>query len=174
MKITVPENAQRILSKSNIEQKIKRMSYEILELHYQADEIIILGIEGGGVHLANLIADSISQIRDIKTTTNFICINKKDPYSQKPFIRKNPEQLAHKHIIIVDDVGNSGSTLFHAIQAVYDIQPKSLHMAVLIDRTHKKFPIKADIIGTDLATTLTEHIHVVFHDNGEPEGAYIY
>jgi pyrimidine operon attenuation protein/uracil phosphoribosyltransferase len=60
------------------------------------------------------------------------------------------------------------------LQTIYPLHPLSIHVAVLIDRTHKKFPIKADIIGLDLATTMTNHIHVVFDENGAPEGAYVY
>lgn len=170
----LPQNAQEILSKQNIEQKISRMAYEILELHYNTAEITILGIEGGGSKLAQLLTKEINKILDIPIVLGKIYVNKKEPYTEIPFVQDINQSSFNKNIIIVDDVGSSGSTLFHAIQSVYPLRPASLHVAVLIDRTHKKFPVKSNIIGMDLATTLTEHIDVVFGEDGTPEGAYIY
>ncbi len=174
MALLPPQNAQKILSRLQIEQKINRMAYEILEINYQEKDIIILGIEDGGFKLAGLLAMKIQTIQNIRIELFSVYVNKENPYSEAPFIRNMNESLQKKHIILVDDVGNSGATLFHALQTIYPLHPLSIHVAVLIDRTHKKFPIKADIIGIDLATTMTDHIHVVFDKNGAPEGAYIY
>lgn len=174
MAISLPKDAQKILSSQNIEQKINRMAYQILELHHLASEIVLLGIEEGGFKLAGLLAMKIQTIQDISIELAAIHVNKSAPYSEAPYIKDATDNLTKKHIILIDDVGNSGSTLFHALQTIYPLHPASIHVAVLIDRTHKKFPIKADIVGTDLATTLTEHILVVFDGNGAPEGAYIY
>lgn len=174
MAISLPKDAQKILSSQNIEQKINRMAYQILELHHQTSEIVLLGIDEGGFKLAGLLAMKIQTIQDISIELAAIHVNKAAPYSESPYIKDATDNLHNRHIILIDDVGNSGSTLFHALQTIYPLHPASLHVAVLIDRTHKKFPIKADIVGTDLATTLTEHIHVIFDDNGAPEGAYIY
>lgn len=174
MAISLPKDAQKILSSQNIEQKINRMAYQILELHHQTSEIVLLGIEDGGFKLAGLLAMKVQTIQDIQIELASIYVNKVQPYSETPVIKDGTKGLHNKHIILIDDVGNSGSTLFHALQTIYPLHPKSLHVAVLIDRTHKKFPIKADIVGTDLATTFTEHIHVIFDENGAPEGAYIF
>ncbi len=174
MAISLPKDAQKILSSQNIEQKINRMAYQILELHHQASEIVLLGIRDGGFKLAGLLAMKIQSIQNIRIELAAIYVNKEAPYSETPVIIDNSDSLNNKHIILIDDVGNSGSTLFHALQTIYPLHPASLHVAVLIDRTHKKFPVKADIVGIDLATTLTEHIHVIFDEKGAPEGAYIF
>lgn len=174
MAISLPKDAQRILTSQNIEQKINRMAYQILELHHRDEELVLLGIEDGGFKLAGLLALKIQTIQDIKIELASIYVNKEQPYSEVPFIRDYTDNIKNKNTILIDDVGNSGTTLFQALQTIYPLQPKSLHVAVLIDRTHKKFPIKADIVGVDLATTLKEHIHVIFDDNNAPEGAYIF
>ncbi|HZH67829.1 MAG TPA: phosphoribosyltransferase family protein, partial [Chitinophagales bacterium] len=134
----------------------------------------ILGIEGGGAKLAQLLTKEIKRILDIPVVLGQIYVNKKAPYTKTPFVKNLNNDDFNRNIVIVDDVASSGSTLFHAIQSVYPLRPSSLHVAVLIDRTHKKFPVKSNIIGMDLATTLTEHIDVVFDDKGTPEGAYIH
>ncbi len=174
MTFVLPKHAQKFLSKENLEQKIHRMAYEILEIHYNVPEIMLLGIEGGGSDLAVLLAKKINEIHSIKITSASIVVKKEDPYSESPYIKGLGDRVYPSHIIVVDDVGNSGRTLFHALQPVYNLRPASLYVALLIDRTHKKFPIKADITGEDMATTLTEHIHVLFDENGEPEGAYVF
>jgi len=150
------------------------MAYEILELHHADREIVILGIEDGGFHLAGQLAMKIQTIQDIKVELASIYVNKADLYSEKPFIRQDTTGLCDKKVVLVDDVGNTGATLFHAMQTIYPLSPVSIHVAVLIDRTHKRFPIKADIVGLDLATTFTEHIHVVFSEEGYAEGAYLF
>lgn len=174
MAISLPKDAQKILSRQNIEQKINRMAFQILELHHDTPELVLLGIEDGGFKLAGLLAVKMQDIQNIKIDIASVKVNKENPYTEAPFIRDSTEKYFNKDIILIDDVGNSGSTLFHALQTVYALESKSLHVAVLIDRTHKKFPIKADIVGIDLATTLKEHIYVMFDQQGAPEGAYIY
>ncbi|MCO5233437.1 MAG: hypothetical protein M9888_06845 [Chitinophagales bacterium] len=169
----LPKDAQKILSSQQIEQKINRMALEILELHYKSSDIVLLGIENGGYHLAGLLAKKIKTIQRNHIHIASIKVNKEAPYSELAQIN-DTKDLYSKAIILIDDVGNSGSTLFHALQSIYPLHPLSIHVAVLIDRTHKRFPIKADIIGLDLATTLTEHIYVLFNENGSPEGAYIF
>ena len=170
----IPSDSQKILDSQAIEQKINRMAYEILEQHHKVHEIVLLGIEDGGKFIVDLLTEKIQHIQDIQINTGSIRINKKKPYNSTPIIVGDTAEFSHKPCILVDDVGNTGSTLFHALQAVYPLQPATLHVAVLIDRTHKKFPIKADIVGLDLATTLKEHIHVQFDLAGKPEGAYIF
>jgi pyrimidine operon attenuation protein/uracil phosphoribosyltransferase len=174
MKFKIPAHAQKVLTQSQIEQKISRMAYEIMEIYYKVPELVILGIEEGGFHLAGQLALKMQTIEDMKIELRSVSINKPAPYSTAPSIEPDAKGIAQKAILLVDDVGNTGSTLYHALQVIYPLQPKSLHVAVLIDRMHKRFPIKADVVGLDLATTLTEHIHVVFTEQGVAEGAYLF
>jgi pyrimidine operon attenuation protein/uracil phosphoribosyltransferase len=174
MNVIIPPQAQKILDQQQIVRKIDRMSFQLLEITHLNEEIVIIGIEDGGFHLAGRMAMKMQTIRDIKIHLTSLYINKTDPTSEPSIIRDLDETLKNKTIILVDDVGNSGRTLFYALSALYPLNPASVHVAVLVDRTHKRFPIKADIVGVSLATTLTEHIHVVFQNDGVAEGAYLY
>ncbi len=170
----IPASAQKILDAKKIELKLDRMAFQALELTYGSAELVIIGIEpGGGIDLAKILANKISKYDSTKQVEfSSICINKPAPLSEAPYL-KDPINLNHKTIILVDDVGNSGRTLFYALQPLTQFAPMKIVIAVLVDRTHKTFPIKADIVGFPIATTLNEHI-IVKIDAGEPEGAYLF
>ncbi len=172
--MTIPETAQKILDTQKIELKLDRMAYQALELTYGNDELVVLGIEpGGGVALAKTIAHKLKKYDDTKKVEcSFIYINKPEPLKEEVVI-KDAIDLTNKTILIVDDVGNSGRTLFYALKPLTKFHPKKIIIAVLVDRTHKTFPIKADIVGFPIATTLNEHIIVQF-DGDVAEGAYLF
>ena len=75
--------------------------------------------------------------------------------------------LKNKIVILVDDVLNSGRTLIHATQAILETEVKGLQTVCLVDRKHRKFPIRADYVGLTLSTTLQEHITVEFNENDQ-------
>ena len=170
----IPETAHKILDAQKIELKLDRMAFQALELTYGDDELVILGIEpGGGIVLAKTIAAKMIQ-HDMSKKIQFssIIINKPKPLSEK-IIVKDEIDLSDKTILIIDDVGNTGRTLFYALKPLAEFYPKKIIIAVLVDRTHKTFPIKADIVGFPIATTMNEHIIVQF--NGDlAEGAYLF
>lgn len=172
--MSIPPTAQKILDAQKIELKLDRMAYHALELTYGCDELVILGIApGGGLELAKIIASKIS-LHDTKKKVEFsaIYINKQEPLKEKVYI-EDAIDLNHKTILLIDDVGNSGRTLFYSLKPIADFIPNKIIVAVLVDRTHKTFPIKADIVGFPIATTLNEHI-IVKIENGIPEGAYLF
>lgn len=170
----IPSNAQKILDKEKIDLKIDRMAFQALEMTYGNDELVVLGIEPGvGLPLSKIIAQKIKQYDTTKTVEySSIYINKPQPLSEEVIIRDNLD-LSNKTILIVDDVGNSGRTLFYALQPLAKFHLKKIIIAVLVDRTHKTFPIKADIVGFPIATTLNEHI-IVKIENNVAEGAYLF
>lgn len=170
----IPLNAQKILNSNKIELKLDRMAFQALEMTYGNNELVVLGIEpGGGVAISKIIADKIRKY-DIEKNVEYstIYINKPSPLSETVVIKNNTD-LNNKTVLIVDDVGNSGRTLFYALQPLAKYHLKKLIIAVLVDRTHKTFPIKADIVGMPIATTLNEHIIVQFKDE-VAEGAYLF
>lgn len=171
----IPSDAQKILEAEKIELKLDRMAFQALEMTYNSDEIVVLGIEpGGGVDIAKIIAAKIRQYDAEKNVTfSTICINKPTPLNDAIYI-KDEIDLNNKTILIVDDVGNTGRTLFYALKPLTEFYPKKIIIAILVDRTHKTFPIKADIVGFPIATTLNEHIIVKIDDNNKVEGAYLF
>jgi pyrimidine operon attenuation protein/uracil phosphoribosyltransferase len=170
----IPTNAQKILDTEKIELKLDRMAFQALEMTYGNEELVILGIEPGvGLPLSKIIATKIKQYDATKQVEySSIYINKPEPLSETVIIRDDLD-LTNKTILIIDDVGNTGRTLFYALQPIAKFYVKKIIIAVLVDRTHKTFPIKADIVGFPIATTLNEHIIVKF-ENNVAEGAYLF
>ncbi|HNE49983.1 MAG TPA: phosphoribosyltransferase family protein [Chitinophagales bacterium] len=170
----IPTTAQKILDAQKIELKLDRMAFQALELTYGSAGLVIIGIEpGGGIDLAKILANKIvayDTSKHVEFTS--IEINKQTPLANAPYL-KDTIDLNNKTILLVDDVGNSGRTLFYALQPLAKFTPDKIIVAVLVDRTHKTFPIKADIVGFPIATTLNEHI-IVKIENGQPEGAYLF
>ncbi|HRG36294.1 MAG: phosphoribosyltransferase family protein [Chitinophagales bacterium] len=170
----IPSSAQKILDKQKIELKLDRMAFQALELTYDNGDLVILGIApGGGLTLAKIIADKITSYQSNKKVEfSSIVINKTSPLAEEVYLSDDLD-LNNKTILLIDDVGNTGRTLFYALKPLTAFYPKKIIIGILVDRTHKTFPIKADVVGFPIATTLNEHI-IVKMENNLPEGAYLF
>jgi pyrimidine operon attenuation protein / uracil phosphoribosyltransferase len=169
----IPKTANKILDRDKIRWKLERMAFQAMELAYGDKEIVLIGIEEGGHILARSLGDTILQNdpqKEVRVTSLYI--NKKDPLSDDIRLGTNID-LNGKVVIVVDDVGNTGKTLFYALKPVIATRPAKLFIAVLVERMHKVFPVKADIVGFPIASTYNEHIIVKFTNN-EAEGAYLF
>lgn len=150
----------KILDHRQIQQKIKRLAYEILERNYGEAELILAGINNNGMAFAELLHAELQGISSQKITLTRIRLNPAAP-TQHPIQLELPvEELHGKVIIIIDDVANTGRTMFYAVKPILTILPKKVEVAVLVDRTHKSFPIRVDYVGLSLATTLLQDIDV--------------
>lgn len=148
-----------ILSHKEIEHKIKRIAYQIYECNVDENEVIIAGIESGGYTLAKKIKLQLDKISSIDSKLCKVTIDKQTPTNAvKTSLGK--EDYANKSIVLIDDVLNSGSTLIYGIKHFLDVPLKQFKTAVLVNRNHKKFPVKADFKGISLSTSLFEHVHV--------------
>ena len=170
----IPTTAQKILDAQKIELKLDRMAFQALELTYGYNNLVILGIApGGGLDIAKIIASKIKeQDAEKKVEFSSIYVNKPVPLQEEAYLNDKLD-LNNKTILLIDDVGNSGRTLFYSLKPLTAFAPQKIIIAVLVDRTHKTFPIKADIVGFPIATTLNEHI-IVNIENGIAEGAYLF
>lgn len=148
-----------VLNAKEIKNIIRRLAYEILENNYQAKKIVLAGINNNGLHFAKLIKAQLEQIATPQIELVNIRLNPAKP-TDEISISVEQKTLKNQHIIIVDDVANTGRTIFFAFKPFIDILPKSVQVAVLVDRMHKAFPIKVDYVGLSLATTLKENISV--------------
>jgi pyrimidine operon attenuation protein/uracil phosphoribosyltransferase len=159
----------KILDDRQIREKIKRIAIEILERNFGADEIILAGLNNNGLGFAQLLVAELLPIAsdDVKITLTRIRLNPANPVEYDPYIEMPADALRDKPIIIVDDVANTGRTIFYAVQPLLHVIPKKVEVAVLVDRTHKSFPIKADYVGLSLATTLKDNIRVQIRDTEE-------
>lgn len=156
-----------ILDHNKIEQKINRMAYQIYEDHYDQKEIILAGIKENGYLLATMFRDKLAEIAPFKIQLEELKIDKKNPIQSELELSISEKELKGKCIVLVDDVLNSGRTMIYGLQAFLKAPIKKLSTAVLINRSHNRFPVKADYIGMSLSTTLQEHIEVDFSKKGK-------
>ena len=133
------------------------MAYEILENNLDEEQIIFVGIQENGSTIAANMQKMLSEISDIKTDLIHITLDKKHPGTVN---LSNQVDLNNKVIVVIDDVAMSGKTMLYALKPFLEFHPKKIQTLVLVERTHKTFPIKPDYVGISVATTLQEHIFV--------------
>ncbi|SDG78725.1 pyrimidine operon attenuation protein / uracil phosphoribosyltransferase [Flavobacterium omnivorum] len=155
-----------ILTNQEIEHKIKRIAYQIYETFVEEEEIVIAGIAANGFIFAKKIAQVLETISPIKVSLCEVQINKQNP-DLPIHTSLSKEQYTNKGLILVDDVLNSGTTLIYAVRHFIDVPLKKFKTAVLVDRNHKKYPVKADFKGISLSTSLLEHVQVVFDEDND-------
>lgn len=150
-----------ILTHEQIQHKIKRIAYQIYETNVKESEIILAGIADNGYIFAKRLKTILEDISDIKITLCEVTIDKSAPQkSVQTSLSANDYQ--NKPIVLTDDVLNSGSTLIYGVKHFLEVPLKRFKTAVLVNRNHKKYPIKADFKGISLSTSLHEHVNVVF------------
>jgi len=154
-----------ILNHRQIEQKINRLSVQIIENTYGINTIYLGGIQGNGYYLAKIIQEFIQKTSNQNIILFEININKNAPLSQPINISIEPQTLNNQTIILIDDVINSGKTMQYALIKILQQPIKEIYTVVLIDRKHRKFPIKANFFGLQLSTTLKNHVKVSFLNN---------
>ncbi|MGL5277353.1 phosphoribosyltransferase family protein [Myroides sp.] len=159
-----------ILTKEQIKFTTKRIAYQIYETYINEEEIVIAGVANSGYTFAQKISEALQEISSIKVVLCEVRIDKQNPINP---IETSLDNTAYKDkcVVLVDDVLNSGATLIYGVKHFLDVPLKKLKTAVLVDRNHKKYPVKADFKGISLSTSLLEHIQVVF--DGEEEYAYL-
>jgi len=157
----------KILNQNQIQQKIKRLSYEIIENNFNEPTIYLAGINNNGMGFAKMLLKELKK----KTKTDFILcqinINPAEPTTHPVTLDIDIKDLNGKVLIIVDDVANTGRTLFYAMKPILETLPTKVEMAVLVDRKHKSFPVTPDYVGLSLATTMQENIDVKIKDKSK-------
>lgn len=150
-----------ILTQQEIEHKTTRMAYQIYETFSDEKEVVLAGIASNGYIFAQKLAASLEKISDLKITLCEVKINKQQPLDDV-HTSLTPEEYTNKALVLVDDVLNSGTTLIYGVKHFLDVPLKKFKTAVLVDRNHKQYPVKADFKGLSLSTSLQEHIKVIF------------
>jgi len=168
----MPENQVLILDKQQIEQKINRIAYQILEDNLEEKEIVLAGIWDRGYKLALRLKTVLQEIASFKVTMLRIDLEKQN----SKLVAKTDLQESewkNKVIILVDDVLNSGKTLAYGLGVFLNTPHKKIRTVVLVDRSHKIFPIATDFVGLELSTILKEHVDVVMDVAGEEDRVYL-
>lgn len=155
-----------ILNAQQIEHKIRRIAYQIYEVTLSENEFVLAGIQGNGFVFAEKLYQHLQQISSQKIELCKVFVNKKNVLEEVK-TSLNPTDYQGKVVVLVDDVLNSGATLIYGIKHFLNVPLKDFKTAVLVDRNHKKFPVKADFKGISLSTSLKEHIEVNFENEAQ-------
>ncbi|HTM97271.1 MAG TPA: phosphoribosyltransferase family protein [Pedobacter sp.] len=166
------ESQVLVLDKNQIAQKINRIAYQILEDNLDEQEIVLAGIWDRGYKLALRLKSVLEEISDFKVTLLRVDLEK---LNSKLVAKTDIPEAAWtgKVIILVDDVLNSGKTLAYGLGVFLNTPHKKIRTVVLVDRSHKIFPIATDFVGLELATILKERVDVVLDVAGEEDRVYL-
>jgi len=152
-----------ILNQVQISQKIRRIAYQIYETNSSEKEIILAGIVGNGFIFAEKLMEVLQEISPLNVIICKVNIDKKNPLNTIT-TSLDVKEYKNKSLVLVDDVLSSGTTLIYGIKHFLDVPLKKFKTAVLVNRNHKKYPVKADFKGISLSTSIKEHIQVEFSD----------
>ncbi|WP_250432720.1 phosphoribosyltransferase family protein [Hanstruepera flava] len=149
-----------ILDHDTVIHKIRRIAYQIYESNVDEKEVILAGIDSNGYVLAKKLKSILKKISPIEPVLCRVEIDKKAPRNAIKTSLK-PEEYKDKSVVLIDDVLNSGTTLVYGVKHFLDVPLKQFKTAVLVNRNHKKYPVKADFKGISLSTSLHEHVDVI-------------
>lgn len=153
-----------ILNHQQIVHKTKRIAYQIYEANVDEEVIILAGIDKNGYVFAEELKQVLEHISTLKVVLCKVTINKKNPLEEVT-TSLSDEDYKNQSLVLVDDVLNSGTTLMYGVKHFLNVPLKRFKTAVLVNRNHKKYPIKADFKGISLSTSLNEHVQVMFNDD---------
>jgi pyrimidine operon attenuation protein/uracil phosphoribosyltransferase len=153
-------SSTRILEADQIERKLQRIARQILEDFHTVADLHFITIAGNGEPVGIRLAQIIQEIGPTRVHASTVTLNKQAPLSQEIQLSTPLKDLKDQQVVIVDDVLNSGKTLMYAVHHILSAGPSRVATAVLVDRIHRSFPIRADYCGLSLSTNLKEHIDV--------------
>lgn len=159
----------QILTHEQVLKMIRRMAYQIYEQHSGLKKLIIASINGKGQVLGMQLAEELRSISNLKIIEVQIELNKTRLDEITLVHNEKQLNLSNEHILLVDDVLNTGRTMMFSLMPFVDAKVAQVKVCVLVDRDHKQFPISADIIGMSLSTTLQEHVVVDYSKAGKFE-----
>lgn len=150
-----------ILNDEQIQHKTKRIAYQIYESNINEKQVVLAGIKENGFIFAKKIKLALEKISPIEVVLCEVIMDKKKPL-EAVTTSLEASDYKNKSLVLVDDVLNSGTTLIYAAKLFLEVPLKRFKTVVLVNRNHKKYPIKADFKGISLSTSMQEHISVEF------------
>ena len=150
-----------ILDAAQVKQKIRRISFEIVENNFKEKAIIMAGIDGQGYVLAKMIVKEINAISEADIKLVKVSLDKLAPQQSEVTLDCDIKEVKKKCIVLVDDVLNTGRTLAYGLKPFLGTEVKKIETAVLINRSHANFPIYPQYMGYKLSTTIKDHVEVI-------------
>tara|TARA_R110002051_G_scaffold91205_3_gene160256 strand:+ start:26253 stop:26756 length:504 start_codon:yes stop_codon:yes gene_type:complete len=157
---------EKILDHQAIQHKVRRIAYQIYESNVNEKEIILAGIADNGYKFAERLGLALEEISPLSIILCKVSMNKKKPLGTVT-TSLDPSAYQNKSVVLIDDVLNSGTTLVYGVKHFLDVPLKRFKTAVLVNRNHKKFPVKADFKGISLSTSLNESVKVMFRKGND-------
>lgn len=156
------ETKNCILNAEAIKRRLRRMAFEVAESNTGETSMVIAGITGNGVVVARNLVEELKKVMDVTIEFATIHLNKRQPIEVSI---EGVDDFNDKIVIVVDDVANSGRTLLYALKPFLNFTPRKIEALVLVERSHKKFPVFSDFVGLSLSTTVQDHITVETEGN---------
>ena len=160
--------AKEIWDKLAMKRALVRITYEIIERNKGVEDLVLVGIKTRGLYLARRMSDRLKEVEKVDVPVGELDItpyrdDRKNDFSQEKIPDLEPMDLdiTNKNVVLVDDVLYTGRTIRAAMDAlIANGRPKSISVAVLVDRGHRELPIKADFVGKNIPTSLNEQVSV--------------
>lgn len=149
-----------VLNDRQINQKLQRIAYEILENNSEDDALYLVGIKGNGYLIAQELFEILKPITEQEIKVAEVSVNKQDPLSEPIRLSVSSEELQGT-LILIDDVINSGKTMQYALMKLLEQPVRKIKTVSLVDRKHRRYPIRCDYVGLTLSTTLQDRVEVV-------------
>jgi len=158
---------REVMISGDVSRALRRVAHEILERNKGVGDLVLLGIPSRGVPLANRLAAVVAEVEDAHVPVGSldVTMHRDDLRHQpvRPLARTSipPGGIDDKVVVLVDDVLYHGRTIRAALEALAELgRPRSVRLAVLVDRGHRELPIRADHVGKNLPTAASERVHV--------------
>jgi len=171
--------ARRVMDADDVRRVLKRMAHEIVERHRGTSDLVLLGIPTRGVPLAARLGEALAEVEGSTVPVGSLDVGMyRDDLDRRPRTPLGPTRipvaLDGTTVVLVDDVLFTGRTVRAALDAVADLgRPHRIRLAVLVDRGHRELPIRADHVGKNLPTALTERVTVQLAETDGREGGWI-
>ena len=158
-----------VMAADQVARTITRIAHEIVERHRSLDDLALVGIRTRGVPIARRLSTVLHDITGVTVPTGVLDITlyrddlMRHPVGPQPVLRKTEIEFSidDRRILLVDDVLFTGRTIRAALDALIDFgRPRSIELAVLVDRGHRELPIKADYVGKNQPTALRQSVQV--------------
>lgn len=168
-----------LLDAPAVQRTLSRIAHEIAERNPAGAQVVIVGIQRGGVHLARRLGSLLREVwqHEVSVGSLDVSMHRDDlNHRATPQIHPTsiPFDITEKTVVLVDDVLFSGRTTRAAMDALNDFgRPRSIQLAVLVDRGHRELPIKADFVGKNVPTSLQERINVVLQEEDGEDAVHL-
>ena len=159
-----------ILNSDQVDQKIRRIAYEIFENNFKEKTLVLAGLDGQGYSFAKLLATELEAISHIALKVVKVTLDKLAPQQSEVTLDVDAKELRKKCIILIDDVLNTGRTLAYGMKPFLITEVKKIEVAVLVNRSNTLFPITPTYTGYQLTTILNDHVEVVL---GKKSAVYL-